>query len=58
LERAIASGLDIPELHYHLGMAYHASNQPERAREHLEKAVAEGVNYPGFEEARNTLANL
>jgi tetratricopeptide (TPR) repeat protein len=58
LEQAISSGLDIPELHYHMGMAYLAANEPEKAREHLEKAVVEGASYPGLQEARLTFSGL
>ena len=58
LEQAISSGLDIPELHYHMGMAYHAANQPDKAREHLDKAVIEGASYPGVQEARRILASF
>ena len=58
LEQAISSGLDIPELHYHMGMAYLAANEPGKAREHLEKAVVEGASYPGLQEARLTFSDL
>jgi len=58
LERALRSGKSFPQLHYHLGMAYHASGMPEQAKVQLEKALAEEAAYPGASEARDTLDTL
>jgi cellulose synthase operon protein C len=58
LERAVADLADNPQLRYHLGMALKASGQTERARLELQRAVAEGAEYDGLDEAKATLATL
>lgn len=58
LERAAASGTPFPQLHYHLGMAYHANGQTDDAKEQLQKALANDAEYVGLEEARATLADM
>jgi tetratricopeptide (TPR) repeat protein len=58
LERASRSGQRIPVLHYHLGMAYLAAKQNDRAKEHLLKATEGDPNYVGIDVARQTLAKL
>jgi tetratricopeptide (TPR) repeat protein len=58
LERAVADLADNPQLRYHLGMALKASGQTERARLELQRAVVQGAEYDGFDEAKATLATL
>jgi tetratricopeptide (TPR) repeat protein len=67
LERAVqsASGVvqlagQLPQMRYHLGMAYFSTEQPDRARTELRSAVddARPSGYTGLEEARATLALL
>ncbi len=56
---AIQLGGKAPVFHYHLGMAYHRQNQAERAREHLELALADpAARFPGRDEAKATLDTL
>ena len=44
---------------YHLGMAYFKNNQPDKAREQLELALADdAVDFAGKDEARQTLEAL
>jgi tetratricopeptide (TPR) repeat protein len=44
--------------HYHLGMAYLKKGDSEKAREHLEKAVASKEPYTGLEEAKAAYGKL
>ncbi len=48
----------LPELQYHLGMAYLASNMPDRAKELLAKATATDASFPGREIAEEELRKL
>ena len=43
LENAVEADGNIPELHYHLGMAYRESGDRTRAKEELDKAEAMGL---------------
>ena len=59
LERAVAAASQVPLLHYHLGMAYLASNNTAGARQELQQAVsAAKVDFPGLPEAKATLKRL
>jgi tetratricopeptide (TPR) repeat protein len=67
LERAVetAAGLeqmrnDMPQLRYHLGMAYLGMERSEEAKRELQAAVEDGAEqgFDGIEEARETLARL
>ncbi len=59
LERAVAAAGQLPQLHYHLGMAYIASNNPAGAKQELQKAVTNvKADYPGLAEAKDALARL
>lgn len=58
IERAIALGSDDPQLHYHHGMILFGLGETELARKALEKAVVEGADYQGIDEARQTLGRL
>jgi tetratricopeptide (TPR) repeat protein len=58
LERAV-SARNIPQIHYHLGMAYQASGQPLPARMQLELALAgDPEPFIGIDDARETLNAL
>jgi tetratricopeptide (TPR) repeat protein len=59
LQDAVKKGGTGPVFHYHLGMAYYRSDLPEKAKEHLQQAVAEErARYVGKEEAEATLGKL
>jgi Tfp pilus assembly protein PilF len=47
-----------PIIHYHLGLAYFKNDQPEEAKEFLEKALKINPNFEGAEEARNILKEI
>ena len=58
LERAVAAEPDHAEYRYHLGMALYRSGRKERALEELGRAITEGADYPGLDEARAVHAEL
>ncbi|MCC5794929.1 MAG: tetratricopeptide repeat protein [Chromatiales bacterium] len=59
LERAVSRRGDVPVLRYHLGMTYLAMGNEVGARQQLSEALArEDVQFPGVEEARETLERL
>jgi tetratricopeptide (TPR) repeat protein len=59
LELAVNKAGEVPQLRYHLGMAYLANRNSLRAREELQKAVdTTKVDFVGLEEARATLAQI
>ena len=59
LERAVAGAGELPQLRYHLGMAYFAAEQHTEAKRELQAAVDDGeASYVGIEQARETLARL
>jgi tetratricopeptide (TPR) repeat protein len=47
-----------PSFHYHLGLAYEKTGDPERARQALEQALALNPNFNGADHARKTLQSL
>lgn len=47
-----------PVLYYHLGLAYRKNNQPEKARESLERALKIDKNFKWAEEARKALSEM
>ncbi len=47
-----------PGVHYHLGMAYVATGDLEKARAALGKALLMSQTFDGADEARKTLAGL
>ncbi len=49
---------DNPVVHYHLGLAYHKDEQPERARAALEKALSLNESFAGADHAREILAGM
>ncbi|MFA5041049.1 MAG: tetratricopeptide repeat protein [Bdellovibrionales bacterium] len=60
IERAIAQEQSAkplpPQVHYHFGVILMKSGKTDRARAELQKAVVEGADYPGLEEAKKMLA--
>jgi tetratricopeptide (TPR) repeat protein len=58
LERAATLAPAEPVHRYHLGMAVYKSGQKQRALEELERALGEGADYHGIDEARSTYAQL
>jgi tetratricopeptide (TPR) repeat protein len=59
LEMAVGDGAELPQLRYHLGMAYLAAGNTEAAREELSRAVSPAsADFPGIAEARAQLASL
>ncbi|MGI9341824.1 MAG: tetratricopeptide repeat protein [Gammaproteobacteria bacterium] len=59
LELAVNKAGEIPQLRYHLGMAYLANRNSIRAREELQIAVdTTTADFIGLEEARATLAQI
>jgi tetratricopeptide (TPR) repeat protein len=58
LEGVIKEAPRIPVFNYHLGMAYYKKGDLASAKTHLAKAVEGKVDYPGLEEARETLNKI
>ncbi|MEM6639999.1 MAG: tetratricopeptide repeat protein [Pseudomonadota bacterium] len=59
LEEAVAGAGQLPQLRYHLGMAYVAQDRLEDARTELEAALADDdAVFPGVEDARAALERL
>lgn len=57
LESAVRKA-PLPELQYHLGMAYLANNMPAQAKELLGKATASAALFPGRDVAEEALRKL
>jgi tetratricopeptide (TPR) repeat protein len=49
---------DNPVINYHMGLAYNKTNQPDKAREFLEKALQIDPDFKGAEEARSILEEI
>ncbi len=58
LERAYKPELKIPDISYHLGMAYYKLGNKQEARKMLEEAVSSGRTFEGAEQAKQVLAEL
>ncbi len=59
LEEAVQGAGQVPQLRYHLGMAYFETERKELARRELQAAIDNsGDGFFGLEEARSTLAKL
>lgn len=58
LENAVRKSGNVPELRYHLGMAYLKNNMNAKAQEELSKATAGTAKFPGRDEAEKTLQEL
>ncbi len=58
LESVVGMEGAIPEMHFHLGMAYLAAGRTEEARRELEKAVENDARFKGLEQAKAELEKL
>jgi Flp pilus assembly protein TadD len=58
LKRAYKDDLPIPDVSYHLGMAYYKAGSINEAREMLEKALSYERTFPGVEEAKQILSEI
>lgn len=58
IEEAMAMGLDLPQVQYHIGMIYLALGEKDRAQQALSKAVAGTQDFPGLDVAKKTLASF
>lgn len=55
LQQAADKNAAVPEIRYHLGMAYYKSGNLSAARENLEAALKSGIRFPGADEAQTVL---
>jgi tetratricopeptide (TPR) repeat protein len=58
LERADRSNLKIPDISYHLGMAYYKLGRNKEARDKLEESLKSGRSFPGMDRATQILGEL
>ena len=58
LKEAAAKLDDIPQVQYHLGMAWYKKGEKEKARDAFEKALGLGGTFKGAEKARSVLEEL
>ena len=58
LKRAYREELKIPDISYHLGMAYHKAGSVKDAEEMLEKSLSFGRPFDGMEQAKQVLAEI
>ncbi len=58
LEEAVKRAPADPAFHYHLGLAYQKANDPVRAKQHLERALAINPNGPLAGEIRKALSEV
>ena len=58
LERARAEVPQLPEIRYHLGVAYHRAGKDEKAAEELREALSISTSFQGADDARNLLQEL
>jgi tetratricopeptide (TPR) repeat protein len=58
LEKAVKQAPTASVLQYHLGMAYYNKGDVQAAKNHLAKAVEAKSEFPGLEEARETLKKI
>ncbi|MBT8135419.1 MAG: tetratricopeptide repeat protein [Gammaproteobacteria bacterium] len=58
LEEAVAGAGQVPQLRYHLGMAYFGQDRLDVAKRELQAAVSARQPYTGLEKARETLELL
>jgi tetratricopeptide (TPR) repeat protein len=58
LKESAAKLPDNPEVQYHLGMIEYKLGSREAAKEALSRAMKPGTRFPGFEDAKTTLAAL
>jgi Tfp pilus assembly protein PilF len=55
LQDSVGLEPDNPVINYHLGLAYYKNNQPDAAKEFLEKALKIDPNFKGADDARRIL---
>lgn len=58
MENVVKKAPAIPLFQYHLGMIYYKKGDAKLAKTHLVKAVDSADDYPGIEEARETLKKI
>jgi Flp pilus assembly protein TadD len=59
LQIAVEGADDVPQTHYHLGMAYFAAKDLSSARHELEKAIRlAGGDFPEIDEAQKALDSI
>ena len=58
LTESVSQLSDNPEVQYHLGMTYYRLGNTEEAKQALAQALQLNAQFPGAEEARQTLARL
>jgi tetratricopeptide (TPR) repeat protein len=58
LQDALALAPEVPEINFHLGLAYYKSNQPKEARRYLAKALNLSGGFKGAVEARKVLESI
>jgi tetratricopeptide (TPR) repeat protein len=58
LKRAYRDELKIPDISYHLGMAYHKAGSAKEAKEMLEKSLSIGRPFDGMDQAKQVLAEI
>lgn len=58
LQDSLARDPDNPVINYHLGLAYFKNNQPDAAREVLERALEIEQSFKGSKEAQRVLNNI
>jgi tetratricopeptide (TPR) repeat protein len=55
---SLARDPENPVINYHMGLAYFKNNQPDKAREYLQKALSLDENFDGAEEAKKVLEEI
>ena len=58
LRRALRKGSDIPEIDYHLALAYQQIGDMDAAKTHLDKALSSGKPFEGISDAKSLQAKL
>ena len=58
LKQVVEKEPGVPVFHYHLGMAYAKTGDIASARKHLKTAVTSQADFPGKEQAKDTLGKL
>lgn len=58
LEKALAAEPDMPSYHYHIGLAYKAAGEKDKAKTHLLKSIATGERFSGHDQAKAAAATL
>jgi tetratricopeptide (TPR) repeat protein len=58
LQRASRKGTGLPDIDYHLGIAYYQKGQMESAKRHINTALASEKPFDGIEEAKALLSKI